>query len=80
MESQAWATQILTREESEVFKLDEVYTDWLCNECTWVRSKIVRFEKPLDWIRWSTLAATPPKHECENGGVPQLNSVQLLAK
>lgn len=78
MESQAWATQILRKESNEMHHLNEVYTDWLCNECTWVRSKVLRFEKPVDWIRWSSIAAKPPRHKCDHGGVPQLNSVQLL--
>lgn len=65
---------------SNNYKLTEAHTDWLCDGCSWVRSKTVRFETPLDWVRWSTLAEHRPKHTCENGGVPQLNSVQLLGK
>lgn len=62
------------------YKLNEVYTDWICDGCSWVTSKTIKFERPLDWVRWSALAESPPKHKCENAGVLHLNSVQLLGR
>ena len=59
-------------------KITEVYTDWICDGCSWAQSKTVRFEKPVDWIRWSTIAEKNPLHRCPNGGHLRLNSIQWI--